>query len=57
MARSLTIKHEEKASTSPLMTGFLLFAMGWLLLTAIAGHAGDLGGAPAADMGPPIVSE
>ena len=57
MARSLTIKHEENATTSPLLTGFLLFAMGWLLLTAMAGYAGDFSGAPAVDLGSPIVSE
>ena len=35
MARSLTVKHEENASTSPLLTGFLLIAAGWLVLTAM----------------------
>lgn len=35
MARSLTVKHEENASTSPLLTGFLLIAAGWLLLSAM----------------------
>lgn len=37
MARSLTIKHEESASTSPLLTGFLLIAVGWLLAAMLFG--------------------
>ena len=34
MARSLTVKHEEKASTTPLFTFFLLLAFGWMAMTA-----------------------
>lgn len=34
MARSLTVKPEDTASTSPLFTGFLLLAIGWMLLAA-----------------------
>jgi len=39
MARSLTIKHEEHARTSPLFTGFLLLSMAWLAATAMTGEA------------------
>lgn len=35
MARSLQIQPEENPSTSPLLTGFLVIAVGWLLLTAL----------------------
>jgi hypothetical protein len=35
MARSLTIKHEETATTSPLFTGFLLLSVAWLLASAL----------------------
>ncbi len=41
MARSLTVKHEEQASTSPLLTGFLLISALWLLLSAAFGVAAD----------------
>jgi hypothetical protein len=41
MARSLTVKHEEKASTSPLLNIFLLLAFGWMGLTAIASSAAE----------------
>lgn len=41
MARSLTITRESKASTSPLMTGFLLLAVAWLLLSALFGAPAD----------------
>ncbi len=36
MARSLVVKHEETASTTPLLTGFLLFFAVWLLAGAVA---------------------
>jgi hypothetical protein len=36
MARTMTITQEETASTNPLLTGFLLFAVGWLLLAGLA---------------------
>jgi hypothetical protein len=35
MARSLTITHEETATTSPLFTGFLLLSVAWLLASAL----------------------
>jgi hypothetical protein len=35
MARSLTVKHEEKTATSPLFTFFLLLAAGWMTLSAL----------------------
>ena len=41
MARSLTVKHEENASTSPLLTGFLFIAAGWLLLSAMFSAEAD----------------
>ena len=41
MARSLTITQEETASTNPLLTGFLLFAVGWMLLGGLAAMAVD----------------
>jgi hypothetical protein len=41
MARSLTIKHEETASTSWIMTGFLALAFGWLAVTAIFASTAD----------------
>ena len=41
MARSLTIKHEEKPATSPLFTGFLLIAIAWLGLSAFTATAAD----------------
>ena len=36
MARSLTVKHEEKPSTSPLFTAFLLLAAAWMAASAVA---------------------
>lgn len=41
MARSLTVKHEENASVSPLLIGFLLIAAGWLLLSALFASEAD----------------
>lgn len=41
MARSLTVKHEEKPSTSPLLTFFLLLAFAWMAATAIAAGSGQ----------------
>jgi len=52
MARSLTIKHEEHARTSPLFTGFLLLSVAWLAATALTGEAN----AEAIDPGPSIDS-
>lgn len=31
MARSLTVQHEENVTTSPLMWGFLAFAVLWMV--------------------------
>jgi hypothetical protein len=36
MARSLTVKHEEQPSASPLLTLFLVLAFGWMLVAALA---------------------
>ena len=49
MARSLTVKHDEKPATSPLFTGFLLISIGWLMLSAFAGFAAELGPDSAGD--------
>ena len=54
MARSLTVKHEETASTNPLLTVFLLIAVGWMTLAAITGYAADRA-APAPATAPPAV--
>lgn len=51
MARSLTVQHEENPSTSPLLTGFLLFAVAWLVLgTFLAGAAEAEADTAAADV-------
>jgi hypothetical protein len=48
MARSLTVKHEEKVSTSLLLNAFLLLAVLWLALSAVGGNAStDQGPQPA----------
>lgn len=39
MARSLTVKHEEKAGTSGLFTFFLALSVGWMLLAALGAGA------------------
>lgn len=46
MARSLTVKHEEAPSTSPLLTAFLLLAFGWLAVSAAVAVAQDAPAAP-----------
>lgn len=43
MARSLTIQHEEKVTTSPLLNLFLLLAFGWMLITAVVASTADAG--------------
>lgn len=35
MARSLQVKHEEKAATSSLLNGFILVALAWLIGSAL----------------------
>lgn len=39
MARSLTVKHEENLTVSPLFAGFVLLAITCLLLSAATGWA------------------
>ncbi|MCB9672450.1 MAG: hypothetical protein H6736_13740 [Alphaproteobacteria bacterium] len=39
MARSLTVKHEENLSVSPLFAGFVLLAITCLMLSAATGWA------------------
>jgi hypothetical protein len=39
MARSLTVKHEETLSVSPLFAGFVLLAITCLMLSAATGWA------------------
>lgn len=41
MARSLTVKHEEKPSTSPLFTAFLLLACAWMAATALSAASAE----------------
>lgn len=36
MARSLTVNHEEKPGTSSLLNFFLVLALGWMGLAAVA---------------------
>lgn len=48
MARSLTVQHEERATTSPLLTGFLLLAAAWLMLAAMFGADAYSSDAPVA---------
>jgi hypothetical protein len=40
MARSLTVKHEENVSTTPLLTGFLALAAAIMILSAMSWDAG-----------------
>lgn len=39
MARSLTVKHEESLSVSPLFAGFVLLAITCLMISAATGWA------------------
>jgi hypothetical protein len=41
MARSLTVKHEEKVGTSPLLNAFLLLALAWMVGGAVLSSAGE----------------
>jgi hypothetical protein len=45
MARSLTVKHEEKPATSLIMTAFLVLAIVWMAASAVfASPAPDAAG-------------
>ena len=46
MARSLTVKHEEKPSTTPLFTAFLLLACAWMAATAFSAASAEESAAP-----------
>lgn len=48
MARSLTIKHEEKPSTSSLLNIFLFLAVAWMAITALVASTADASTAPVA---------
>ncbi len=50
MARSLTVQHEEHVGTTPLLTGFLLFAALVVALTAFGDAGPDAEVAPAVDV-------
>ena len=41
MARSLQVKHEEKAATSSLLNGFILVALAWLIGSALFSGAAE----------------
>jgi len=41
MARSLTVSHTEKPTTSPLFNAFILLALGWMALAAITSSSAD----------------
>jgi hypothetical protein len=41
MARSLTVKHEEKLGTSPLLNLFLFVALAWMVLGAVLSSSAD----------------
>ena len=46
MARSLTVKHEEKPATSPLFTAFILLACAWMAATALSAASADVSPSP-----------
>jgi hypothetical protein len=48
MARSLVVKHEEKLGTSPLLTSFIVLALGWMIGGALLASAAGPGDAAAA---------
>jgi hypothetical protein len=48
MARSLSVKHEEKPATSSLLNFFLILAFGWMGLSAVASSFAANTEAPAA---------
>ncbi len=41
MARSLTVNHDEKPSTTPLFTAFLVLAIGWLAAATLFNSGAD----------------
>ncbi len=41
MARSLTVKHEEKLGTSSLLNSFLLVTLAWMIAGAIFASANE----------------
>ncbi len=43
MARSLTVKHEEKPATSLIMTAFLVLAVVWMAASAVFASPGPEG--------------
>ncbi len=51
MARSLTVKHEEKPSTTPLFTAFLLLACAWMAATALSAASAEETGASLPTLG------
>ncbi len=55
MARSLVVAKEETATTSPLLTGFLFFAVVWLLLGFLGGALAEAGTTPQAQ-GPGLLN-
>ncbi len=59
MARSLTVKHEETLSVSPLFAGFVLLAITCLMLSAATGWAEPAATSTVADapmVGTPLVA-
>jgi hypothetical protein len=47
MARSLTVKHEEKLGTSSLLNAFLLLTLAWMAAGAFFASMSDAAAAPA----------
>lgn len=50
MARSLIVKHDEPAATSPLLTGFLLLAIAWLALGSLTTFSAEAAPGGAVDL-------
>lgn len=40
MAKSLTVKHDERPATSGLLTGFLLLSIVWMALSTLGANLG-----------------
>jgi hypothetical protein len=51
MARSLTVKHEENLSVSPLFAGFVMLAIAVLLISAATGWSEPASAAVVAPVG------